>query len=173
MFTRSDRLRPNTTFNRLSGTGDDKSIVDDFVRTGYCKHESRLVLRSAEIKPLFYDLFIESTIFNNILLVSSDVTFSLVENSACSAIPPHQRTTARRVAPLLVSGSKHARVVTPTCIARACPSLHWERRLARAHAHTTPITQETTVLSTGFDSQLAMNTATLRRQHRIPSDLRS
>ena len=30
MFTRSDRLRPNTTFSRLSGTESDKSFVDDF-----------------------------------------------------------------------------------------------------------------------------------------------
>ena len=30
MFTRSDRLRPNTKFNRLSGTENDKSFVDDF-----------------------------------------------------------------------------------------------------------------------------------------------
>ena len=30
MFTRSDRLRPNTKFSRLSGTESDKSFVDDF-----------------------------------------------------------------------------------------------------------------------------------------------
>ena len=30
-----------------------RSIVDDFNETGYCKRESRLVLRSAEIKPTF------------------------------------------------------------------------------------------------------------------------
>ena len=30
MFTRSDRLRPNTKFNRLLGTENDKSFVDDF-----------------------------------------------------------------------------------------------------------------------------------------------
>ena len=51
MFTRSDRLRPNTILSRLSGTESDKSFVDDFDRTGYCKYESRLVLRSTEIKP--------------------------------------------------------------------------------------------------------------------------
>jgi hypothetical protein len=30
VFTRSDRLRPNTKFNRLSGIERDKSFVDDF-----------------------------------------------------------------------------------------------------------------------------------------------
>ena len=30
MFTRSDRLRPNTILSRLSGTESDKSFVDDF-----------------------------------------------------------------------------------------------------------------------------------------------
>ena len=30
MFTRSDRLRPNTKFSRLSGTESNKSFVDDF-----------------------------------------------------------------------------------------------------------------------------------------------
>ena len=32
----------------------DKSLVDDLIGTGYCTYESRLVLRSTEIKPLFY-----------------------------------------------------------------------------------------------------------------------
>ena len=30
----------------------DKSLVDDLNGTGYCKYESRLVLRSTEIHPL-------------------------------------------------------------------------------------------------------------------------
>ena len=30
VFTRSDRLRPNTLFDRLSGTLNVKSFVDDF-----------------------------------------------------------------------------------------------------------------------------------------------
>ena len=30
VFTRSDRLRPNTKFSRLSGTESVKSFVDDF-----------------------------------------------------------------------------------------------------------------------------------------------
>lgn len=30
VFTRSDRLRPNTNLNRLSGTESAKSFVDDF-----------------------------------------------------------------------------------------------------------------------------------------------
>ena len=61
VFTRSDRLRPNTTFSRLSGTESDKSFVDDSDGTGYCTCESRLVLRSTEIKPLFRDLWLPQT----------------------------------------------------------------------------------------------------------------
>ena len=56
MFTRSDRLRPNTTFNRFLGTESDKSLIDDLYLTESCKHESRLVLRSAEGKLLSEDL---------------------------------------------------------------------------------------------------------------------
>ena len=54
MFTRSDRLRPNTTSSRFLGTENDKSLIDDLYLTESCKHESKLVLRSAEIKPLFF-----------------------------------------------------------------------------------------------------------------------
>jgi hypothetical protein len=61
VFTRSDRLRPNTIFSRLSGTESDKSFVDDSDGTGYCTCESRLVLRSTEIKPLFRDLWLPQT----------------------------------------------------------------------------------------------------------------
>ena len=53
MFTRSDRLRPNTTHIRLSGTESDKSFVDDFDKTWYCKYESRLALRSTEVAAVF------------------------------------------------------------------------------------------------------------------------
>ena len=53
VFTCSDRLRPNTIRTRLAGTEGDRSFVDDLDWTGYCKYESRLVLRSTEIYPLF------------------------------------------------------------------------------------------------------------------------
>ena len=33
---------------------EDKSIVDDFPEMGYCKRESKLALRSAEIKPSIF-----------------------------------------------------------------------------------------------------------------------
>ena len=33
VFTRSDRLRPNTTFNRFLGTESDKSLIDDLIMT--------------------------------------------------------------------------------------------------------------------------------------------
>jgi hypothetical protein len=36
----------------------DKSLADDLNGTGYCTCESSLVLRSTEIHPAFYDLFI-------------------------------------------------------------------------------------------------------------------
>ena len=58
MFTRSDRLRPNTKFSRLSGTESDKSLIDDLYLTESCKHESKLVLRSAEGKLLSEDLYL-------------------------------------------------------------------------------------------------------------------
>jgi hypothetical protein len=52
VFKRSDRRKPNTKFIRNFRQLSDKSFVDDFDWTGYCKYESRLVLRSTEIKPL-------------------------------------------------------------------------------------------------------------------------
>ena len=55
MFTRSDRLRPNTTSSRFLGTENDKSLIDDLYLTESCKHESKLVLRSAEGKLLSDD----------------------------------------------------------------------------------------------------------------------
>ena len=58
MFTRSDRLRPNTKFNRFLGTESDKSLIDDLYLTESCKHESKLVLRSAEGKLLSEDLYL-------------------------------------------------------------------------------------------------------------------
>ena len=52
MFTRSDRLRPNTIFSRLSGTESDKSFVDDFdMERGIVSMRVGFVLRSTEIKP--------------------------------------------------------------------------------------------------------------------------
>ena len=45
----------------------DKSLVDDLTGTGYCKHVSRLVLRTAEIHPGFYDLFINPPVFSPLL----------------------------------------------------------------------------------------------------------
>ena len=58
MFTRSDRLRPNTTSSRFLGTENDKSLIDDLYLTESCKHESKLVLRSAEGKLLSEDLYL-------------------------------------------------------------------------------------------------------------------
>jgi len=51
------RKRPATLVRIvISNYYRDKSLVDDLTGTGYCKYESRLVLRSTEIQPLFYDL---------------------------------------------------------------------------------------------------------------------
>ena len=50
-----------------------KSLADDLIGTGYCKHESRLVLRSAEILPTFYDLIINPPCY----LISAGVAIRL------------------------------------------------------------------------------------------------
>ena len=57
MFTRSDRPRPNTKFNRISGTESEKSFVDDFdielgivsVRVGLSYDPLRLSPRSGDL----------------------------------------------------------------------------------------------------------------------------
>ena len=57
VFTRSDRLRPNTPCNRLTGTENDKSSVDDFdmeqgivrVRVGLSYDPLRLSLCSYDL----------------------------------------------------------------------------------------------------------------------------
>ena len=43
-------------FTTLLNVGRVKSSVDDLNGTRYCKHESGLALRSAEVQPLFLDL---------------------------------------------------------------------------------------------------------------------
>ena len=39
--------------NHNTRYGNDKSIVDDFVASSYCKYESNLVLRSTEVFAVF------------------------------------------------------------------------------------------------------------------------
>ena len=56
-------LVPSSNF----GYHHDKSLVDDLIGTGYCKHVSRLVLRTAEIHPGFYDLFINPPVLLSLL----------------------------------------------------------------------------------------------------------
>jgi len=59
VFTRSDRLRPNTKFIRLSGTESNKSFVDDFdmelgivrVRVGLSYDPLRLSPSSGDSNP--------------------------------------------------------------------------------------------------------------------------
>ena len=52
-YASNDRLRPCTTRDGNETRPGTRSTVDDFIETGYCKRESKLVLRSAEIKPTF------------------------------------------------------------------------------------------------------------------------
>ena len=68
MFKRSDRRKPNTKSIRNFRQLSDKSFVDDFDWTGYCKYESRLVLRSTEIKPLL-QRFVCTTLAGNTKMV--------------------------------------------------------------------------------------------------------
>ena len=108
-------------------------------------------------------------------LVSSDVTFFLSHenHSACSAIPPPFPYPTHDPASRLNQGGHECHVCGWFHVLSASVCFPTGGPLARTHTRHYSIMQETTVLSTGFDSQLAMNTATLRRQHRIPSDLRS
>jgi hypothetical protein len=141
------------------------------------------VLRSAEIKPLFYDLFIES-----ILCISSHLcvciyiffgierrdVFSLTRESLrLLCHPPPFSYPTHDPASRLNQGGHECHVCGWFHVLSASVRFPTGGPLARTHTRHYSIMQETTVLSTGFDSQLAMNTATLRRQHRIPSDLRS
>ena len=64
--------------NEIPNGGGDTSIVDDFVASGYCKYESRLVLRSTEILPVF---FLMCTIY--ILMV---VVVGITSTTVCSHI---------------------------------------------------------------------------------------
>ena len=57
VFTRSDRLRPNTTLIRLSGTESDKSFVDDFVmERGIVRVRVGLSYDPLRLSPCFLDL---------------------------------------------------------------------------------------------------------------------
>ena len=57
MFTRSDRLRPNTKLNRLSGTESVKSFVDDFdMERGIVSVRVGLSYDSLRLSPCSGDL---------------------------------------------------------------------------------------------------------------------
>ena len=59
MFTRSDRLRPNTKFSRLSGTESDKSFVDDFdMERGIVRVRVGLSYDPLRLSPCSGDLYI-------------------------------------------------------------------------------------------------------------------
>ena len=58
MFTRSDRLRPNTKFSRLSGTESVKSFVDDFdIELGIVSVRVGLSYDPLRLSPGSGDLF--------------------------------------------------------------------------------------------------------------------
>ena len=58
MFTRSDRLRPNTIFSRLSGTESDKSSVDDFdMERGIVRMRVGLSYDLLRLSPCSGDLY--------------------------------------------------------------------------------------------------------------------
>ena len=61
MFTRSDRLRPNTKFIRLSGTESDKSFVDDFdMERGIVSMRVGLSYDLLRLSPCSGDLYKQS-----------------------------------------------------------------------------------------------------------------
>ena len=135
-----------------------------------------------------------------VCLVSSDVTccccvFTHLTRLRCSASPP-SITTINNIARFPIHPMRNACGVSRAvddddhdiwCGSPLSSRLRPDRssslgeRNARVdiatvrqstHTHNTSTMQET-VLFTGFDPRLAVSTATLRRQHRIPSDLRS
>ena len=58
VFTRSDRLRPNTILSRLSGTESDKSFVDDFdMERGIVSTRVGLSYDLLRLSPCSGDLF--------------------------------------------------------------------------------------------------------------------
>ena len=58
MFTRSDRLRPNTILSRLSGTEGSKSIVDDFdIERGIVSMRVGLSYDLLRLSPCSGDLY--------------------------------------------------------------------------------------------------------------------
>ncbi len=63
VFTRSDRLRPNTILIRLSGTESDKSFVDDFVmERGTVNVRVGLSYDPLRLSPCFLDLYFKISI---------------------------------------------------------------------------------------------------------------
>ena len=108
-------------------------------------------------------------------LVSSDVTFFSLTRESLRLLchPPPFSYPTHDPASRLNQGGHECHVCGWFHVLSASVRFPTGGPLARTHTRHYSIMQETTVLSTGFDSQLAMNTATLRRQHRIPSDLRS
>ena len=58
VFTRSDRLRPNTKISRLSGTENVKSFVDDFdMERGIVRARVGLSYDSLRLSPCSGDLY--------------------------------------------------------------------------------------------------------------------
>ena len=54
-YASNDRDSPTSHLIATRHRPGIESIVDDFTEKGYCTYESKLVLRSTEIKPLLHD----------------------------------------------------------------------------------------------------------------------
>ena len=79
--------------NTIYNVGCIKSFVDDLIWTRYCKHESSLVLRSAEVLPLFIDLCNRFEIS-----ISSLITISPPQNQNPPTVVVFGRATKKHCA---------------------------------------------------------------------------
>ena len=93
VFTRSDRLRPNTKIIRLSGSELDKTIVDDFAMTGYCKLVSNLALRAAEVRLVIR--FVKHAGSNSSHPPQKTTTPNKTQPTKFNAAPPYSRCRAK------------------------------------------------------------------------------
>ena len=74
--------------NTIYNVGWVKSFVDDLKRTGYCKHESSLVLRSAEVQPLFWRFVRGEDMLDPPVLPTFDLAVSPPPMFYKSTLPP-------------------------------------------------------------------------------------
>ena len=128
------------------------------------------VLRSAEIKPLFYDLFIESTIYFFWYRATSTRHACL---SALPNSPPHVFTHVTTHTVTLVRASVCGCRCVCAKYARAPPHARPSKEAPSSLQPKSHTYKRDGLIDSGSTPELVTSTATLRRQHRIPSDLRS